>query len=239
VRYRFPVSAVWLLAALTAPCAPSAQPSADPAGAEARVRAAAERFLAERFPETAARLEPRLLRLGAEVDGAATLHLAMPGAGGVPTGTVRAEVYADGARAGWALLYVARYDSVLVARRALQRGDILAADAVETAWMETTRFHGEPALPGMLRRGALPTARRVLDAGEALRATDLAWPVAVDTGDAVRVRYARRGFLMLLDGQAREPGAVGETIRVFCRDTGATYRVRLTAPGEADWLDTL
>lgn len=203
------------------------------------MRAAAERYLAAHFPTAVHRLDARVVRVNADLDPDAVLDLVLAAPDGMPTGSTRADLYADGVRAGSAMLYIARYDSVLVARRALSRGDTLTANAVETAWMETTRFHGEPALTGALHVPMAPTARRSLDAGEALRTTDLAWPTAVDTGDPVRVRYARRGVLMTLDGQAREPGAVGETLRVFSRATGATYRVRLTAPGEADWIETL
>ncbi|NNF58628.1 MAG: flagellar basal body P-ring formation protein FlgA [Rhodothermaceae bacterium] len=219
--------------------ASSAQSLADPGRAEARVRTAAERLIAERFPEAAARLEPRVLRLAAEVPGEGSLRLELAVSDGLPRGHTRADLYDDSERLGWALLYVAHFDSVLIARHDHARGEPLDDAALETAWLETTRFHGDPALPSALRTTTRPTARRALSAGDALRASDLAWPTAVDTGDAIRVRYARRGFALVLDAQARERGAVGETIRVHARATGATYRVRLTAPGEADWLETL
>jgi flagella basal body P-ring formation protein FlgA len=203
------------------------------------VRAAAADLLAEQFPEAADRLEPRVLRLSADVPDGADLRLALQSGDGLPSGHTRADILTDAGRAGWALLYVAHFDSVAVARRPLARGDTVDAGAVEVAWLETTRFHGDPVHPSALRGGARPTARRPVDAGEALRQSSLAWPMAVDTGDRVRVRYRRRGFLLALDGAAREPGAVGEAIRVHCRSTGATYRVRVTAPGQADWLETL
>ncbi len=233
-----PTPLLVLAAVLVATDPASAQP-ADPAGAEVRVRAAAEAWLAERFPTAAPRLEPRVLRLSNGLPAAGPLRLEVPAADGLPRGHARAEVYADAGRAGWALLYVAHFDSVAVARRALGRGDTLSVGAVETAWLETTRFHGEPVPPSLLQTDAPPTARRRLDAGEALRASDLAWPAAVDTGDPVAVRYMRGALRLVFEAQARERGAVGEAIRVWCRATAATYRVRLTAPGEADWLATL
>ena len=216
-----------------------AQPPADPGWAEARVRTSAERLIAERFPDAVDRLEPRVLRLAAAVPSEGRLRLELAASNGLPRGHTRANLYAGSERLGWALLYVAHFDSVLVARHDLARGDTLETAVLETAWLETTRFHGEPALPRALQRAAHPTARRALSAGEALRVSDLVWPSAVDTGDAIRVRYARRGFALMLEAQARERGAIGEAIRVYARATGATYRVRLTAPGEADWLETL
>ena len=64
-------------------------------------------------------------------------------------------------------------------------------------------------------------------------------------GDQVIVRgnlslYTGRGdFQIVLDAEAREPAALGATLRVYCATTRSTYRVRLTASGEADWLQTL
>lgn len=249
--------AAWLVTGAASAVAPAAQTAsgagttagADPAGdaiaaAEgeplaARVRAAAADLLADRFPEAAPRLAPRVLRLSADVPAGRPVRLALTDADGVPSGHTRVDILTDAGRAGWALLYVAHFDSVVVARREIARGDTLDAGAVEVAWLDVTRFHGDPVRPADLDRADLPTARRSLRAGTALRQSSLAWPVAVDTGDRVRVRYRRGGLLLALDGAAREPGAVGDAIRVHCRATGATYRVRLTAPGEADWLETL
>ena len=233
-----PALAVALVAALAVAWAPGARAQAE-VSAEARVQAAAEALLAERFPEAAPRLAPRVLRLAADLPpgGAVRLRLA---AEGVPRGHARADVVTDAGRAGWALLYVAHFDSVAVARRALARGDTVGPGAVEAAWLETTRFHGEPLAPAVLRAGgAAPTARRAVRAGEALRAGVLAWPAALDTGDAVRGRYRRGGLVLTVDATARERGAVGDAVRVHARSTGATYRVRVTGPGRADWLETL
>lgn len=238
------LSALAVAAVVTAPPV-AAQPSAGAPPPEAatplaaRVRAAAEALLADHFPEAARQLEPRVLRVAADVPDGAALRLALPSGQGLPSGHTRVDVRTDAGRAGWALLYVARFDSVAVVRRAVSRGDTLSPDVVGAAWLETTRFHGDPVRPADLRGAAVPTARRSLDAGEALRQSALAWPVAVDTGDPVRVRYRRGGLLLVVDGAAREAGAVGDAIRVYCRSTEATYRARVTAPGAADWLETL
>ena len=206
---------------------------------EARVQAAAEALLAERFPEAAPRLAPRVLRLSADVPAGGAVRLALAGTDGVPRGHTRADIVTDAGRAGWALLYVAHFDSVAVARRGIARGDTLGPDAVEAAWVETTRFHGEPVAPAALRGGAAPTARRSVRAGEALRRSALRWPAALDTGDAVRVRYRRGGLVLTVEATARERGAVGDAVRVHARATGTTYRVRVTGAGRADWIETL
>ena len=241
LAFRFDLlrGAALVLAALVVPCASFAQSAADPDWAEARVRAAVEQGLAERFPEASVRLEPRVLRIAAELSDDASLRVELPASDGVPRGHLQAELFRGTERLGWALIYVAHFDSVLVARHAIARGDTLAADLVETAWLETTRFHGDPVVRRTLDGAAQPVVRRALGAGEALRTSDLTWPPAVDTGDAVQVRYARRGLVLTFDARAREPGAIGEAVRVYCQATGSTYRVRLLAPGQAEWLETL
>jgi flagella basal body P-ring formation protein FlgA len=142
--------------------------------------------------------------------------------------------------AGRATLYVAHFDSVAAAARPLARGDTVAAADLAPAWVETTRFRGEPlrwADARALAAGA--TARRALGAGEPVRAGDLVAPLAVETGGPVEIRYRRGGLALALRGQARERGAVGAAVRVYCPDTRATYRVRLLAPGVGEWLETL
>ena len=228
-----------LAASLLALRVAAAQPGPSAGSAEARVRAATADLLEERFPEAAHRLDPRVLRLSPSAPASGDLRVTLPPDDGLPSGHTRVELATEAGPAGWALLYVAQFDSVLVARRDLARGDTLTDAAVEVAWLETTRFHGDPVHPADVHGDGRPTARRSLRAGEALRASSLAWPVATDTGDRVRVRYHRRGLLLTVDGVAREAGAVGDAIRVHCRSTSATYRVRLTAPGEGDWLATL
>ena len=240
-----------LLLALGSPPA-DAQPSAGAARAaedeavarvaededEARVAEATRGLLAERFPALAARLVPRVRRVAGPLPPG-PLRLALTEADAVPRGPVRADVLdAAGRPVTWALLDVAHFDSVRVALRDVPRGAPVAPAALGVAWLDVTRFTGEP-LRATVALPAGATARRPLRAGGALRVGDLEAPPAVDTGDAVTVRYRRGAFDLRLPARARERGGVGETVRVFCADTGATYRVRLTAPGEADWLETL
>ncbi|MDX1532063.1 MAG: flagellar basal body P-ring formation chaperone FlgA [Rhodothermales bacterium] len=222
-----------LLTLLFAALAPAA--AADPPGLAARAEAA----LADRFPTEAHRLRVRLVRTGGDVPGAD--RLLFPADGALPRGHAQVDVLdASGQEAGWALLYVAHYDSVVVARRRLGRGEPVGPADLAVAWTETTRFRGEPLRAADLRAlGPDLFADRPLVADRPLRRGDLRPPFAADTGDPVRMRYRRGPLRLELPCTAREPGYAGEAVRLHCPDTRATYRARLTAPGRADWLESL
>ncbi|HLA63745.1 MAG TPA: flagellar basal body P-ring formation chaperone FlgA [Rhodothermales bacterium] len=209
---------------------------------DSRVVAAAESLLAERPPGMAGHLEPRVLRAPAVPEG--PLRLALLSIE-TPRGYTPADVLVPDGTGGWravgrATLFVARYDSVAVPARPLARGDTLRPGDLAPAWIETTRALTLPLLwadARVLPAGAV--ARRALPAGEPVRPTDLVAPDAVAVGDPVDVRYSRNGLELTLRGRSRERATLGETLRVYCPDTRATYRVRLVAPGTADWIETL
>ena len=155
-----------------------------------------------------------------------------------PRGRVSAEVEAQTAAgwtsAGWAFLDVAVYDSAAVLTADVSRGDVIDG-VVRLDRVDVTRLDDVLA-PSEV---AGWTARRGLAAGTVLTARLAEPPAAAESREPVRVRYTRGAVRVVLDCLARERGAVGETIRARCPDTGATYRVRLTAPGEGDWAGTL
>lgn len=215
--------------------------------ATAHVQALAEQALAERFPGDAGRLAVRVKRVEAALGEAATLRLDMPTGDGLPRGTTQVKLLAgsDAAgweRVGWALLYVSLYDSVLVARAPLRPGDAVTPDALRPAWIETTRFAGEPLRPAALRRlladGAV-FAARTIGADKVLRRDQVRPAYAAETGATVMMRFERGGLRLNLTCKARETGHTGDAIRLYSSDTGKTYRARLTGPGTAAWIETL
>ncbi len=212
--------------------------------AEALVHDAARAYLESSYPEVAARLDVRVDRV--VTDALAGPIRIEPLSPEIPRALSKVNVFEQGTagwqRAGWALIYVAHYDSVAIPTRDVERGAELTEKDFAAAWIETTRFHGDPlrtrALQSMLAStGAV--AQRPLKAGRPLKQSDVRAPYAVQTGDAIRVRYVRNGFQLELQGQAREAGSVGDEIRVYSSDTRTNYRVRITAPGHADWMQTL
>lgn len=200
---------------------------------EADIAAAARAALADVWPDA----EVTVVRLSGGAETAAP-PLRVHFSEAAPRGrtTAQVETAADGAwtPAGWAFLDVAVFETAPVLTRAVDRGDDLA-DAVALARVETTRLRD----PLAAAPGPGWTAARSLPAGTVLTARHAVPPAAVRAGDPVRVRYARGAVVVALDCQARERGAVGETVRAQCPTARALYRVRLTAPGAADWAATL
>ncbi|WP_420456813.1 flagellar basal body P-ring formation chaperone FlgA [Rubrivirga sp.] len=152
-----------------------------------------------------------------------------------PRVSAEVETLSDGewTSAGWAFLEVAVFDTVAVLTRDVARGEPVA-DALRWARADVTRL--PDALGAAFADG---TATRSLRAGTVLTSRHVEAPAAVESGEPVRIRYARGAVVVVLDCQARERGAVGDVVRATCSGTRASYRVRLTAPGEGDWAATL
>ena len=219
------------------------RPAAEPV--DVQLRHAIDSLLAETFPALAGHLAPRLVRYQAPASG--RLRLRLPPAVDDPTGSLQVEIWTLDERGGWrktgwALFYVARYDSVVVTRQALRRNEPVDPAALEIVWQETTRLRTPPLTPNALRRlrqqGPLLAVRSVA-AGQILRADDLRPPYAVQTGETVWMRYRRGGILLRLRCQARASGFVGDAIELYAPQTRATYRGRIVAPGLVEWIATL
>ncbi|ARA94807.1 flagella basal body P-ring formation protein FlgA [Rhodothermaceae bacterium RA] len=220
--------------------------------AAAQVRAAARAWLEARYPSLAPRMEVRVLRLSPEAQdtlaaAALPLRINAPGRAALPRGRTQVALLggndtAGWSRLGWALLYVAHYDSVLIPTRRMAADEPLTEDALRTAWVETTTFRGEPLTPAAfraLRADGELLAERSLREGRPLRRSDVRPPYAAEVGDAVAMRFQRGRITLLLPCKAREPGFVGDVIRLYSPDTRTTYRARLTAAGAAEWIETL
>ncbi len=145
-------------------------------------------------------------------------------------------------RAGYAMVEIAWYDSVVVARELLPRNISLTPDHVAIVWKDITRFSGEP-LTASAYRQALARGRtrltRMVRPGAVLRTNDLAPALAADTGTPVLMEVKRPGLHITLSCTARQPGHQGMLIRVYCPDTHQHYRARLIAEGKALWIQTL
>jgi len=238
------ISLLWLTLPLGSAVAAPSDTMSDGA---ATVRAASRAVLENRFPAEAYRLDIRVLRTGGSLDSLGTLRLVFPASNTLPRAHTQVDVLAedpDGiwTKVGWALLYIAHFDSVAVARTGVRKDDPVRVDDLEFAWMETTRFQGDPLRPSDLRAllaTGEPYAATPLHAGRALRTTALRTAYAVDTGAAVEMTYERHGLTLRLACKAREPGFNGDVIRLYAPDTQLTYRARLTGLGTALWIETL
>lgn len=203
---------------------------------------AAEAVLAEQYPSDVYRLDVRLLRTGGAIEAIANPEVVFKADRELPRGHTKVDVWSGGTKAGWALLYVAHFDSVLVAQAAFRTDDAVELADLDVAWMETTKFRGEPMrlsdYEALFAHGGV-FAARALRADKALRHGDLRPPYAAETGTSVTLHYERGGMRFKIIGKARKSGFVGDVIKVYSSDTGVTYRVRLTAPQVAEWIETL
>lgn len=214
---------------------------AQPANADA-LRAAVRTVLAERFPADLHRIEVRVERTGGDADRVQQPRVAFRSLDRLPRGSAQVRVYERRQErwesVGWALLYVAHFDSVLVADRTVRSGDEVTRRDVRARRVETTRFHGEPLPVAAFDTADALFATRHLSEGRTLRRGDIRPPYAADTGQSVTMQYQRGGLQMELRCKAREPGFVGDVIRLYAPDTDAAYRARLVEPGRAEWIET-
>lgn len=218
--------------------------ASDPPVSE-RIRDAARETLEVRFPEEAHRLQIRVIRTGGALPGEEQLKVTFQEPEVLPHAHAKVDVWketrGDWTRAGWALLYVSHFDSVVVARARFSKGDRIAPEDVTFAWVDVTGFRGQPLHPAEYRSlaGGEVFAARPLQERRPLRSGDLRPPFAADTGDVVRMHYRRGVIRLQVPCRAREPGFTGDLIRIYNTDTDTMYRARLTAPGEAEWVSTI
>jgi len=211
------------------------------------VRAAASRVLTDHYPESTDHLKVRVRRVRGDIDTTGALQVRFAESEGTPTGLAQADVRSRSAgggweEAGWALLRVARLDSVVTVQGQVQRGEPIPASVLETAWLETTDLYGEPLRAANIRvrasSGGLVAARH-LRSGRVLRTRDVRRPHTVDAGSSVRVHYRRGRLVFRLSCTAREPGVDDEVVRVHCSDLDTMYRARITGENTARWVETL
>ena len=216
--------------------------SAQPANADA-LRVATRAALAASFADEVHRLAIEVKRASGGAETVDRPRVAFRTLDELPRGAAQVRVFrrqgTRWTRAGWALLHVAHYDSVLVTGRTLTPGDAITPDDVRTRWRETTRFRGTPLTAAAFERHDALYAARHLRAGRLLRDGDVRPAYAADTGQSVTVQYQRGLLQMRIRCKAREPGFVGDVIQVYAPDNDTAYRVRLTRPGRATWIETL
>ncbi len=213
---------------------------------EARIREQAERQLFSTFPSGKARLQVRVQQVHVDSLPQGRFELTFPSPGEMPRAHTQVGVMVQregrSEKAGWALLYVAHYDSVLVAASSVESDAELAAPMVNVALLETTRFNGKPLSAAFYRDMAASGplfATRSLRTGRVLRQRDVRGAYAADAGDPVLMTYRRGPIVLRLTCTAREPGAMGSIIRLHNAKNDTMYRARLNGSGTADWIETL
>ncbi len=118
---------------------------------------------------------------------------------------------------------------VVVPNRDIARGETIAEfDLVYGTIPADTVFSGIATSAEMLRG---MEARRVLRAGEIVRATDVRHPIVVAKGSIVTMTFEAPGVTLTASGRAMSEGGVGDTVTVQNPASFRQVSVVITGPG--------
>ena len=211
-----------------------------------RISETAESILANRYASSDTHLEVRVVRTGGEIQDTGPLEVTWSQKPEIPRALLRVDIHSKDNLAkrhkGWALLYIAHFDSVLVPNRSIKNGELVSKTDLSPIWAETTRFHGTPLTPDKYRRLALRGivyTNRHLSESRLLKETDLRNAYDVETGQQVILLYKRNGIALELSCKSRNQGFKGDIVKLFSPDTQHMYRARITGPQTAIWVETL
>jgi flagellar basal body P-ring formation protein FlgA len=118
----------------------------------------------------------------------------------------------------------------LVLTRALGRNDVIRASDVAIERKPKAEVRGNVAVA--MKDAVGLAVRRPLQAGELIRAADLAKPDLIQRNDMVTIVYQAPGLLLTLRGKAADAGAMGDTISVLNIQSKRTVQGTITGPGQ-------
>lgn len=223
---------------------PSSQGEAE--DLHARIVKAAEAVLSNRYAQSDPALEVRVVRTGGTIIDAKNLELVWPLQTEIPRALLRVNINSKDVDAnvhkGWALLYVAHFDSAMVLNRSAKNDELLQEPDFSIIWTETTRFHGSPLTPELYRklrsRGPI-YSNRYLASERVLKVNDLRNSYDVETGQQVIMTYKRRGIVLEISCKSRNRGFEGDIIKIYSPDTQLMYKAQISGPQRATWIETL
>ena len=115
-----------------------------------------------------------------------------------------------------------------VATTRLQAGSVLRAEDVHVARVHTSLVRSEVVRrPGDALGMQL---KRQIAAGQPLATSELTRPAMVQKGATVLMQLDSAGISLTAQGQAMEPGAIGERIRVLNPVSRAVIEAEVTGP---------
>lgn len=123
-----------------------------------------------------------------------------------------------------------------VARRRIEAGETLSSDDLSVTWLSVARPENRLAeSPDELVGQSI---RSVHKPGQPFRRSELMLDPVVEAGDPVRMLYRRGSLEVVLDGEARESGAVGDVIGFYSQETRRRYRAVIRDPQTLVWERT-
>ena len=158
----------------------------------------------------------------------------------MPSGYAMAKVqYASGNRSEQdrIQIFVDVWKQLLVPKERIMPGKKLAKDLFELSWVRATRLQGRyldnfDALKGKV-------SQRLLPAGKPIPPSGVRSQPIINFGDTVTLQYNENGILFSLSCTARQPGAEGDRIKVYCKDTRKTYEASVINASTVKWEKTL
>lgn len=211
-----------------------------------RISKTAEADLFSRYEKAQSAFEVRVVRTGGDIPDRGSIELIWPERINVPRALLRVNIHSRDPLAnhytGWALLYIAHFDSVLVLNHSAKNNDPINDSDLSTIWAETTRFHGTPLTPHYYRKlkaSGNVYANRFISENRILKDKDLRNAYDVETGQQVIMTYLRNGITLELSCKSRNKGYKGDTIKLFSPDTQQMYKARVLGSQKAIWIETL
>ena len=158
----------------------------------------------------------------------------------VPSGYAVAKVrYNKGNRNSLAQiqLFVDVWQQLLVPKERIMPGQKLSPDMFQMNWVRTTRLQGIYLRnPGIVKG---KVSKRLLPAGKPIPPRGIQDTPVIDFGNTVTLEYQQNGLLLSLSCVARQPGAKGDRIKVYCKDTRKTYEAKVINASTVKWEKTL
>jgi flagella basal body P-ring formation protein FlgA len=119
----------------------------------------------------------------------------------------------------------------LVAARDLSRGRVLSEEDLSESYVSFSRSKG--ALTSA-SQAAGQTLKLSLRAGDPVREKDLVQTAMVNKGETVTIIAQTGGLKVTALGQAKESGALGQTIAVINQDSKKTISAKVIGPGQVE-----
>jgi flagella basal body P-ring formation protein FlgA len=144
-----------------------------------------------------------------------------------------------GANPGWRFEYVVRARVsalVVVAAAPAAANEVLHEAQLTVERRDVSNIADPVAAPA---QAAGQTARRTLRSGDILRSSQLARPILVRRGDAVRMVARRDGIEASAAGEALDAGAEGASVRVKNAGSGQVVRMRVSGAGTVETIGSI
>ncbi|MCW9705356.1 flagellar basal body P-ring formation chaperone FlgA [Fodinibius salsisoli] len=119
----------------------------------------------------------------------------------------------------------------------VRKGSKLKADDLAMQWVSILK--NRAAYYADTKELIGKTLRQTLLSGQPIRKSYVSRDLIIKAGDEVQVFVKRNGVQVQVSGEAREDGAKGDRITIFCNKTNRKYVGEVIRPGVILWKNTL